>query len=496
VAEEQGRSHPAEKEADMARRWATAMGALILAFGAPDPLLAATPTNPTFSKDVAPILFKNCVLCHRTGEIAPMSLLTYDEARPWAKAIKSKVLAREMPPWPADPRYGRKFKNDRRLTQPDIDTIVRWVDTGAPKGRDADMPPPPPFPTGWGHPKGIEPDYVIDAPPVDIPADGEVPMLNRYAAVPFAEDKFAEALDVAPGNRAVVHHTVTYMVTLPAGARVEDGKLVNPAAIGRAADADVDVEVRQALRRERPPVDRFSSLQDTSDDRWLADYVPGGGYEEYAPGFGNRIEAGPGKYIRFNLHYTTTGKPETDQSHLGIWRQKVPMTHERFYRRIGQTHVVEGRELIAQDDGQLAGPRGARGLFPNIPPHASNWEIVGITPVLEDITIYNFQPHMHLRGKDKTFMVVYPDGREEVLLSVPKYDFHWQLHYELEEPLQVPAGSKLMTIGHYDNSVNNRFNPAPDKEVFWGEQTWDEMFNGMISFSVDSQDLTRTATPQ
>jgi hypothetical protein len=432
--------------------------------------------GPTFAKDVAPILYKNCVLCHRTGEVAPMSLVTYEDVRPWARAIRTRVIAREMPPWPADDT-GHKMRNDRRLSQRAIDTIVAWVDAGAPFGNQAELPAPPTFTVGWAHPEGIAPDYVIDAPEVELPAEGEIPMVNVYSRVPFTETMFAEAAQLLPGNRAVVHHEIAYLSTLPPSAKLDDnGRLVGGE---RRTQRNTDLAGDDAFEPSR--------------HKWLVGFVPGGGFLRYAPGVGNRILAGPDKYIRFDLHYTTIGKPQTDVSKFGIWAQKVPFTHELTFRRIGEAHIAEGREIVGQG---AQPPTGGNRSLPNIPPHAPNFAVTAITPVLEDITIFNFQVHMHLRGKDMKIVAVYPDGREDVLVSVPKYNFEWQLFYELEQPVKVPAGSKLMSIGHLDNSANNKSNPAPDKEVIWGEQTWDEMFNGWINYIVDKNDLSKTRTDQ
>jgi len=158
---------------------------------------------PTFTKDVAPILFDNCVVCHRTGEVAPMALTSYRAVRPWARAIKDKVVSREMPPWHADPEASLDFKNDRRLSQTDVDTIAAWVDGGAPEGNQADLPPLPPIPTGWQIRDLGEPDVVIRMPVAqEIPAFGELPMTNYYIPVPWEETKCAQALESKPGNRA------------------------------------------------------------------------------------------------------------------------------------------------------------------------------------------------------------------------------------------------------------------------------------------------------
>ncbi|MGH9176147.1 MAG: thiol-disulfide isomerase, partial [Vicinamibacterales bacterium] len=166
---------------------------------------SAHPSVPTFTRDIAPIVYKHCAQCHRPGEVAPMSLLSYDDVRPWARAIKSKVISREMPPWGADPDQGLKMRNDPSLSKTQIDTISAWVDAGAPRGSDADLPPAPTFAEGWTF--GREPDYVLEMPvEFDIPAEGELGVQMFYSKIPFEEDRFAEVLEIRPGNRGAVHH--------------------------------------------------------------------------------------------------------------------------------------------------------------------------------------------------------------------------------------------------------------------------------------------------
>jgi mono/diheme cytochrome c family protein len=439
---------------------------------------AQAPTAPTFTKDVAPIMFANCATCHRPGEIGPMPLLSYEQARPWAKAIRKKVVSGEMPPWSADPHFG-KFKNDRRLSQQQVDTIVKWVDAGAPKGADADMPAAPTFADGW---QGGKPDYVFEVP-VDypVPADGQLDILHFWVAIPFAEDRFLQALELRPGNSAVVHHSRVDVVSLPEGCTVVNGVLMGP-------DGKPDVGLdANGNRRNIFDVDK--------NNFHLISYVPGRGYETHMPGTAKRLAAG--KYIRFELHYNPMGTETTDRSKLGVWFTKTPVTHEVFTRSVGQPlpkapvdesqFIVEGKLLPAK-----VGADGSRKkVLPNIPPYADNWEIVGVTPVNEPITLYALTPHMHVRGKDLKWIVTWPDGREETILSVPKYDFNWQINYELATPLKLPAGSKLTAIGHYDNSPQNRYNPAPEKEVYWSDQSWDEMFIPYIEYTVESQRLNQ-----
>ena len=443
------------------------LSALLLAV-AVVPALAAEGV-PTFTTDVAPILYDNCVVCHREGEVAPMSLMTYSQVRPWSRAIKEKVVSRVMPPWHADPRFG-EFRNARGLTQDQINTIVEWVNGGAPKGPDADLPQVPVFPKGW---TGGEPDYVVDLPvEFVVPAQGEMPELDFYTPLPFTEDRFVEALEMRPTNPAVVHHAGTFMATLPDDVTVIDG-------VAHAADG-TPLNQRQ-IRRRSDGGDRFI----TPGASKLLSYVPGRGYEAYSHGAAKRLTAGA--HINFEMHYNSTGREETDQTKLGLWFAKGPVTHE-IINSLGamgpSSYIVEGAELRTTD-------RGSGRDLPVIPPYAEDWQVISVTAVQNDVTVHGLTPHLHLRGKSMTYVATYPNGENEVLLSVPKYDFNWQHYYDLVQPKKLPAGSKLTVFTSFDNSIKNRYNPAPDKEVYWGEQSWDEMYSPQVRITVDQWDLTK-----
>ena len=429
---------------------------------------------PTFTKDVAPILFENCVSCHRPGQIAPMTLQSYQEARPWARAIANAVATREMPPWGADSDHSLYFKTDPTLTQEEIDTVVAWAEAGAPKGNDADMPALPEFPADARWTNG-QPDYIFE-PPVEfvIPAEGELDVFNVYSKVPFEEDVFAEVIEMKPSAAGVMHHSGAYIVHLPEDVQIMDGLIVDAGTVDEDEDED-DVRSEQQV----------FSLAGTSK---LISYVPGRGMERHHPGTAKRIPAGA--YIRWNMHYTTQGEEVIDRPQLGIWFNTKPVTHEVLNRSNSglETYIVEGKEIepVYREDGSWR-----RGPIPNIPPYAERWKITQIQSIPESITLYGMSPHMHLRGKDMKYTLTYPDGRDHVILDVPAYSFEWQFYYELEEPLAIPAGSKLTATAHYDNSLNNAYNPAPHLEVYWAEQSWDEMFSPQVRITVDSQDLTK-----
>ncbi|HWW84291.1 MAG TPA: hypothetical protein VNZ26_11845 [Vicinamibacterales bacterium] len=457
-------------------------GAAVAAIQAAGPVPATK--APTFAKDVAPIMFEKCATCHRPGEVAPMSLLSYEDVRPWVRSIKSKVSSREMPPWGADPEHSLKMRNDRSLSNEQIDTIVRWIDSGAPKGHDAEMPAVPTFKEGWTD--GTEPDYVMEMPvEFSIPAEGELGVQMFYSPVPFKEDRFAEKLEIRPSNRAALHHAGVFVVDIPDGSKIVDGRLIladGKAAIDRAG------ENASAARVNTNEVGLPGANK-------LLSWVPGRGLDNHRPDIGKRIPAG--KYINWQMHYNPTGKPEKDRTRLGIWFNPVQVTHELLIRQAGDPlattkgglslYRAEGKEVAYTAD---EGSTRRRSKTPNIPPYVERWSLTGITPVTEDITLYAMSPHMHLRGKSLKWVIVYPDGHEQTILDVPKFDFNWQIQYELEEPLHIPAGSKILGIGYYDNSPKNRWNPAPEKEVYWSEQSWDEMYQPFTEYSVDSQMLS------
>jgi hypothetical protein len=461
---------------------------------------AADSPAPTFNKEVAPILFKHCANCHRPGEIASeVSLLSYESARPWADSIKQQVLSRQMPPWPADPNRSVKFRNDPRLTQQEIDTLIAWVDAGAPKGSDADLPPQPSFPKGWLHPKGLAPDIVISMPEFDVPAQGEIPYIRRLIKVPFTTDKWVTAMQVLPGNGAVVHHMAITEVELAPG--------VTPENIDNLQQVARKLGFRNGLKSTQFAV---GTPANPAVHDMLGVYTPGTTLETYGDS-AKLLKGGENLYLNFNIHYQAIGQPVKDQTKVAFWFRPDPPKHQLFrVPASGETIIADGHQLLTDAPGEKA--EGTTVAIPPIPPYAENYEVIGITAYTEPITIYQLQPHAHLRGKDFKYSVVYPDGREETLLTVPKYDFHWQLAYELETPLKLPAGGKLIVTAHYDNSLKNEnlmhhhrrdvsdagHSPGPESDVHFREenQSWDEMFTPFIQYTIDDQDLTVTPPPK
>jgi hypothetical protein len=443
---------------------------------------------PTWNQDVAPIMFASCVTCHQPGEVAPMSLLTYEEARPWARGIKTKVVAREMPPWFADSRHG-KFDNNRGLTQAQIDTIIAWADAGAPRGTG----PSPAVPDIHGRSAEVisrPPDAVVEMPvEMEIPPRWNAPPgFLLWEKAPFLEDKYVEAVELRPGNRAVTHHSRLDAVPLPRGAHhlgmapawpggppingvpvLEDG---TPYAEAYAATQAGDVFGEEAIANQGP----FEGNQ----DNLFMHYAPGTRALKFKPGYVKVIKRDD--YLRFMLHYNPTGRTERDRHSVLLWFSSEPQVREVRSKLANEVNLLEGREVIGQ---------GVR--RPNIPAQAENYRVASLKVIDTDTTINSIWPHMHLRGKDTTYFVTYPDGREEVLLSIPKYSFEWQIHYIFEEPVKVPAGSILRVVTHYDNSSKNKLNPAPDQELPWGGESWHEMYFPMVDFSVDHEVIKKKA---
>ncbi|MFN7926398.1 MAG: cytochrome c [Blastocatellia bacterium] len=373
----------------------------------------ASAAAPTFTKDVAPILFKNCTGCHRPGEIGPMSFQNYKEVRPWAKAIREQVVNRTMPPWHADPHVGQ-WENDKRLAQKDIDTIVSWIDGGAKEGEAKDLPPVPKYAAGW---QIGEPDVVFQMPEeYTVPAEGAVPYIYYNVPSNFKEDKYVTAMEARAGDLSVVHHIVIYV------------REPNPGKPKRANDLG---------------------------DGLLGALSPGMTPFVAQPGTAKLIKAG--STIVFQMHYTPSGKSTKDRSIMGLKFASGPVE-----KLITTTAAADMRFVI--------------------PPNAENHEVKASWIADEDLDIVSLMPHMHLRGKDYLYRATYPDGRSEVLLSVPKYNFGWQVYYYPKKPLRIPKGTKIETVAHYDNSTKNLVNPDPNRAVRFGEQTWEEMMNGFFDY--------------
>lgn len=404
----------------------------------------------TFHRDVAPILQKNCQSCHRPGQTAPMSLLTYETTRPWARSIKAKVAARQMPPWYADPQYGR-FANDRRLQERDIETIVRWVDAGAPAGDPQDAPPAVQWPAdGWD----ITPDVIVHAPEYEVPASGVVEWTNVTVRSPFKEDTWITSIEARPSDVSLTHHICVAFKPRSAdsvyGVFEWDDKQRN--AEGLAPP--------RFKNQPRPPSRKTQRTGSTNESC----YLPGFAAFDYRPFKAAKL-IGPNTDIVFELHYTPNGREAVDVAKVGFT-------------------VAKGRPERRMLTYALGSPSDADSFA--IPPHDGNWKSPPIdVTFVEDAELVWMMPHMHVRGKDMTFRLDFPDGRSEVVLHVPKYDFNWQLGYNPAAPITLPKGTKVHVDAHFDNSSRNRHNPNPNQTVYYGDMTWEEMMGAFLSVTVD-----------
>ncbi len=317
---------------------------VIIGLGCAAAVAAAVPAaaqTPTFNKDVAPILFRSCAECHRPNQIAPMALLSYQDARPWARAIKAKVQAREMPPWFADPKFG-KFKNDRSLTDAEIRTLTAWADAGAPQGTGAAPTPPRFADAGWSHPSGAPPDLVIEFPIAwKVDAQGEMPNFNLYTPLPFSEARYVSATQVLPGNVEATHHITTNVQNMPPGTRLGTG----PAWPGGPVNPYVPVAAERGVTVEN--TGDLAVAEDEDDGGGFGAYIPGAGARVSRPGQARLIRADRFKYVRWNLHYQATGKPETAQPAIGVWWKPAGeiTSVEQSMRMVEQTS--EGQPVIA-----------------------------------------------------------------------------------------------------------------------------------------------------
>lgn len=393
--------------------------------------MAAAVPDATFSKDVLPILQKNCQQCHRPGEIAPMSLLTYKDARPWAKAMKEAVLTGKMPPWFADPQYGH-FSNERRLSPTEIETLVSWVDNGAPEGDPKDAPAPIQFVSGWE----IKPDLVIKMPkPFNLPATGTINYKYILVKGDIKEDLWVSAAEMRPGNTKAVHHAKMY---------------VRPPGSHWMENAEPGVAYESGMGR--------NDAEEGNDI--IGKYNPGLGAQTFD--FDGSAKMIPkGSDFVFELHYTATGKEDTDVSEVGLVLARKDPT-SRYYTSPGTPAALN---MV-------------------IPPGDANAEIVSEATTTEASKLVYIQPHMHLRGKDYELQIALPNSEPKTVFK-GRFDFDWQMGYDLAEPIPLPAGTRIIGIAHYDNSANNKFNPDPSKAVRWGPQNWDEMQSVFLGFVLD-----------
>ncbi len=390
--------------------------------------------SPVFYRDVLPILQRHCQPCHRRGEIAPMPLVTYGEARKWAREILELTRQKKMPPWLADPRYG-SFANDPSLTEEDIETLSAWAGNGTPAGDRREAPPAPQWVTGWNIP---QPDLVVKMPKeVSIPAEGDVEYTYEIVPTGFTSDEWVQMSEVRPSSREHVHHAVVYI--RPPGSRWLRHA---PAGVPFTASSLAD------------PQDRRDEMETDSD--MLLVYAPGSSPEHWPDGMAKFVPAGSD--LVFQMHYTTNGHPARDRTAVGIVFAKEPPRQRVLTLQLNNRHFI-------------------------IPPGASDYRVEAWGTLPNDATLLSFFPHMHLRGKRFEYDIVDAGGRVKKLLVV-NWDFHWQMSYILTRPRFLKAGTKIVAVAWFDNSKNNPHNPDPSRVVTWGDQTYDEMMVGFFDVAV------------
>lgn len=363
----------------------------------------------TYVDDIAPILANNCVRCHTKGGLGPFAMSSYRKVMGWADMMAEVVLTKQMPPWHADPEVG-EFSNDCGLSPDEAFKLLTWVREGSERGEGDD--PLKDLEVTLADWHLGKPDHVIELPAQEVPAEGIIDY--RYVTLdnPFDHDVWLTACEIQPGNPQVLHHVI--VTSHPAGERKKS--------------------------------------------QWITGYAPGTQGQEYPEG--SSVHLKKGHQLRFQLHYTVSGKPEIDRTRLGFHLSEKPTA------KIFRTAVVLHRKF-------------------EIPPGDRQYEQEKTLPIRKGVTLYGINPHMHFRGKFMNFEAEYPDGRTEMLLSVPNYNFNWQRTYIFEDPVKLPAGTQVHIRNAWDNSVNNPYNPDPKKAVKWGEQSFDEMFFATLGYIED-----------
>ena len=417
--------------------------------------LAARSAEPTFAEDVAPILYKNCTTCHHPGGMGPFSLLDFDSAKAKVSEMRDAVAGGQMPPWHAEGPHG-VFRNDRRLSDADKQTILRWIDAGAKPGDLNRLPPRPEYPGSWAI---GSPDAIV-AMPEDfvVPASGTVEY--QYFDVPtnFTEDKWVEAMEIMPGAREAVHHVMVYAKVPPAPGAATSTPAPRPAG----TPAPQPLLIRNPAHAARTDSSCFSCTAPRALGTLIGTEVPGGNVVVFPKGTALLLRAGT--VLTFNVHYTAHGHEMKDRTRVGF----------RFAKQVPEE--------------QIFASNFANGSF-TIPAGAKDVAVPAEIGVREPVRIWGLMPHTHLRGTRWQYTLEKPDGTSEVILDVPHYDFNWQTYYLFDTPLEVPAGGKLTSMAWYDNSASNPHNPDATKDVKWGDQTWEEMQYTGFLYSVPSRRL-------
>ncbi len=387
----------------------------------PRPRRVASSGKVTYHRDVAPILQRRCQSCHRPGQVAPFSLLTYKEARSWATEIRTFTANRQMPPWLAEPGFG-EFEDVRRLSDEEIGTLSAWVNAGAPEGNRKQAPPARTWSDEWMLGK---PDLVLEpSEPYEVAASGDDDFRVFVLPTGLTEDKQVVAVDFKPGNPRVVHHLVSFVDT--------SGK-------GRELDAaEPGPGYSSGLGGIKIPEAAIQGV-----------WAPGNLPRFLPPGVGRPLPKNGD--IVLQVHYHKTGKPETDRPKVALYFASEPV------KQAARTALVGPFDI-------------------DIPAGAANHEHRFMMTLRSEMRVLNIMPHMHLLGKELKVTALLPDGARQELVWVRAWDYRWQDSYRYKEPLRLPAGTKIELVAHFDNSAANPRNPSsPPRRVQFGEQTTDEM---------------------
>jgi hypothetical protein len=396
-------------------------------------------SGKTFTADVWPIMQARCVACHQPGAVAPMPFTSYKEVRPWSRAIREAVVSRSMPPWHAAPGAAHAFRNDRSLSQAEIDTLTAWVDSGSPEGEPAAFHPIAAADTKWHLGK---PDMVLQVPGLHVAKTGQQPYTFLIVPLHIDHDTWVRAAEFRIDQRALVHHMNAF-VREPGSSYLADFPR-NEIFVPTVAD--------RGKKRAGEAV--FARRQ------LLLGYEPGYAPMPWLQGGAKLIKAGSD--IIFEMHFNPNGTEAVDRSELGLYfAAEAP-----------------AQRVLAIDT--------LRDLDLQIPPQAPNYLSKASMTLGRPARLLSIQPHMHVRGKSMEVRAIYPDGRTEILLSVPKYDFNWQTTYVLKEPLNLPAGTVLESVAGFNNSANNAFNPDAGATVHWGDQTTEEMHIAFLELVIEN----------
>lgn len=423
--------------------------------------------NLSYANDIAPIIADNCAECHREGGVAPFAMDSNLAVQGWSPMIREVVMTKRMPPGQIDNKVGHKIKNEMNLSDEEMQKLVRWVNAGSLVDGDLD----PLANLVWPDTKWVlgEPDLIVKVPAQTVPATGVVDYMDIPIDLGLEKDVWIRGSQVLPGSPEVLHHIITTVIPPGGAANPQDALFaaINSLPEERAAAIRAELFASVAgggrpdidkIFRENPEIDVGTLLGGGDPDQGsVAGYAPGNAIQLNPEGVGGLLKAGT--QLNLQMHYTTAGKEMTDETEIGIY----------FYE-----------DGVIPEKRMSGGVGNAFSLA--IPAEAKDHEMQLVTYVKEEAEIRSLMPHMHFRGKRMSFVAEYPDGTEEMLLSVPAYSFNWQLKHELEEPLRVPAGTKIVATGAFDNSSQNPYNPEPGMEVVWGEQSWEEMFMGFYTW--------------